>query len=568
VIRYLLILLAFLCSTAFGQVESSKPPADLIVEAREILRTEGDPNEAIAALNQILLLPPNEFSREAHELIISAYERAKKPLRAAAEIKAYLSMYPESDVAKIVRERLLAIEIANPVKMKSTLENRQPKTDSASKFDASISEYLYSSSNTPNLLGWKQEQLTAITNIRSTGWYRSGDLETKVTVRDTKTLDLQLPSRSKNAVQLANVQFLNTFVGYDVRVGRQYSQYGAVSRFDGATAKYDFGNGVRIGAAAGQPEMYGSVDPRRFFGFGGEYDGGSLSTSAYYNEQSTRGFLERRAIGGDLRYSANGSSAMVIADYDLAYRALNSILIQGLTSIQSYSLYTLIDRRRSPLLLGDRGLYLGTELPSHQAYTSIQDLLANTLYSHGEIRSFIANTTPISTSYVLGLTKKLNDSWDVSTNVQLSNISQVLDPVFVPTPEVPVSVLQQPGSGNLLSWNLQFYGQNIGNKSNNVNFLLSLTKDNTSTSRAITATDTERFSNLKLELTARAYFLDQQKVTRSEIMGSVRGNYRTSEKSSVEAQVGMARTTTYDKDAAFRNTRYNGTFFIGYRMDF
>jgi hypothetical protein len=288
----------------------------------------------------------------------------------------------------------------------------------------------------------------------------------------------------------------------------------------------------------------------------------------YYTEQSTRGFLERRAIGGDLRYSANGSSAMVIADYDLAYRALNSILIQGLTSIQSYSLYTLIDRRRSPLLLGDRGLYLGVDSQSHQAYTSIQELLANTLYSHGEIRSFIANTTPISTSYVLGLTKKLNDSWDVSSNVQVSNISQVLDPVFVPTLEVPVSVLQQPGSGNLLSWNLQFYGQNIGNKANNVNFLLSLTKDNTSTSRAITATDTERFSNLKLELTARAYFLNQQRVTRSEIMGSVRGNYRTSERSSIEAQIGTARTTTYDKDAAFRNTRYNGTFFVGYRMDF
>jgi hypothetical protein len=144
----------------------------------------------------------------------------------------------------------------------------------------------------------------------------------------------------------------------------------------------------------------------------------------------------------------------------------------------------------------------------------------------------------------------------------------VLDPLFVPTVESPVSVLQQSGSGNLLSWNLQFYGQNVGNKSNNVNLLLSLTKDDTSSSRAITATDTERFSNLKLEFTARAYFLEQQKVTRSEIMGSVRGNYRTSEKSSVEAQIGMARSTTYDKDAAFKNTRYNGMFFVGFRMDF
>jgi hypothetical protein len=569
VIRYLLIILAFWCSTAFAQVESSKPPPELIAEARELLRTDGDPLEAIAALNQILLLPPNEFSREAHELIISAYERAKKPLRAAAEIKAYLSMYPDSDVAKIVRERLLAIEIANPVKIRSTLESRQPKTDSASKFDASISEYLYSSSNTPNLLGWKQEQLTAITNVRTTGMYRSGDLETKVTVRDTKVFDLLVPARSKNTVQLANVQFLNTFIGYDVRLGRQYSQFGAVSRFDGATAKYDFGNGIRVGGAFGQPEMSGSSDPRKFFGFGGEYDSGSLiSASAFYNEQSTRGFLERRAIGGDIRLSANGSSGMVIADYDLLYRSLNSILIQGLTTVKSYSLYVLVDRRRSPMLIGDRGLYLGTELPSRQAYTSIQELLANTVYSHSEIRSFIAATTPISTSYVLGVTKKLNNSWDASTNFQVSNISRVLDPLFVPTAEAPVSVIQQPGSGNLLSWNLQFYGQNVGNKSNNVNFLLSLTKDNTSTSRAITATDTERFSNLKLELTARAYFLDQQKVTRSEIVGSVRGNYRTSEKSSVEAQIGMARSTTYDKDAAFRSTRYNGTFFAGYRMDF
>jgi hypothetical protein len=368
VIRYILILLAFLCSSAFAQVESSKPPSELIAEAREILRTEGDPNEAVAALNQILLLPPNEFSREAHELIISAYERAKKPLRAAAEIKAYLAMYPDSDVAKIVRERLLAIEIANPVKIRSTLENRQPKTDTAAKFDGSISQYLYASSNTPNLLGWKQEQLTAITNLRTTGFYRDGDLETRVTVRDTKVYDLLVPARSKNTVQLANVQFLNTFVGYEARVGRQYSQYGAVSRFDGATGKYDFGNGIRVGGAIGQPEMYGSADPRTFIGVGGEYDNGSISASGFFNEQRTRGFIERRAIGGDLRYSANGSSGMVIADYDLLYGTLNSILIQGLTSVKSYSLYLLLDRRRSPMLLGDRGLYLGTELPSRQAY--------------------------------------------------------------------------------------------------------------------------------------------------------------------------------------------------------
>jgi hypothetical protein len=545
------------------QVQSSKPLPALMAEAREILKTEADPADAIAALNQILLSPDNEFTREAHELIITAYERAGKPLRAAAEIKLYLQLYPDSNVTKRVRERLIAIEIANPLKGPNALEYRKPKTDKEVKFDASLSEYLYGTSSTSSLLGWKSEQLVSITNLRTTGTYRDGDVATKVTIRDTQQVSL-INHDKRATLQLANIDVNDTFRGYEVKLGRQNPTYGAVSRFDGVLAKYDFQNGVRLGASTGQPTIASSVGARTFYGLGVELEqSSSLSGSIYYNQQTVQGLLERKAIGVDAHYTDGKISGMFIAEYDLLYGALNSMLLQAYTTSGPYTWYALVDRRRSPMLLIDRALSMGMDGPSRQAYGSVQELLT-ARYSSPELYTFISATTPIATSYVLSLGRKVSENWDVTTDIQVSNISQVIDPLFIPTVDAPVSSLQQPASGDLVSWNLHLYGNNVFHRTNTVNLLLSLTRDRTSQSQIVTLTDSQSIGPVKAELTLYALHMSRPPITRGEVMASVRLNYRLSERSTIEGQVGISRSTTNNTPPVL----YNQSFFAGYRLDF
>jgi hypothetical protein len=207
---------------------------------------------------------------------------------------------------------------------------------------------------------------------------------------------------------------------------------------------------------------------------------------------------------------------------------------------------------------------MGIDGPSRQAYGSVQELLTATRYSNSELYSFISATTPIATSYVLSLGRKISDNWDATTDVQVSNVSQVIDPLFIPTVDVPTSTLQQAASGNLVSLNMHVYGNNVFDRRNNLNVLLSLTHDQTSQSQIMTITYGETVKKVKMELTLHALHLSRPPITRGELMTSARLNYRLSERSTIEGQLGISRNTTNNTPPV----TYNKAFFAGYRLDF
>ena len=94
--------------------------ADIEVEAKQFIDTARDAIQhdqleaAIETLNRLLLLPPNQQSQSAQELIGEAREKNGEIAKARAEYELYLELYPKAADIKQVKERLAHLPAAGP----------------------------------------------------------------------------------------------------------------------------------------------------------------------------------------------------------------------------------------------------------------------------------------------------------------------------------------------------------------------------------------------------------------------------------------------------------------------
>jgi hypothetical protein len=80
----------------------------LLEDARRSM-ISGELSRAIQIYTKILQLPPNEFQRDAQEYLALARERNGQLAHAKAEYQRYLSVYPDSDGADRVSQRLASL---------------------------------------------------------------------------------------------------------------------------------------------------------------------------------------------------------------------------------------------------------------------------------------------------------------------------------------------------------------------------------------------------------------------------------------------------------------------------
>ena len=72
---------------------------------------------------------------------------------------------------------------------------------------------------------------------------------------------------------------------------------------------------------------------------------------AYLFDETNGGETERRSVGFQTRYSRLGSTAVMLIDYDIAFKQFNSVTLIGNTKVGQYWVLSVdVDHRRSPLL--------------------------------------------------------------------------------------------------------------------------------------------------------------------------------------------------------------------------
>ena len=97
-----------------------------------------------------------------------------------------------------------------------------------------------------------------------------------------------------------------------------------------------------------------TVDYRRHF-YGINLDVGPInekwSGNAFFIEQRVDDLIDRRGVGGELRYFDGGKSIYSLVDYDTYFDRLNTVMVQGnWATVDGTNYNMLMETRKSPVL--------------------------------------------------------------------------------------------------------------------------------------------------------------------------------------------------------------------------
>ena len=207
--------------------------------------------------------------------------------------------------------------------------------------------------------------------------------------------------------------------GLGLRVGRQSKSTGGVfGRFDGGVLTWQKDKNIKLQAVGGAPVFSRDAlpfsDNRYFYGVSGEYTSSdkAWSASLYAIQQNVGDIVDRRALGGEARYSGSKGSIYSAADYDIFFHELNNAYLSGTwLPRQSTTIYATADYRRLPFLLTSNAL-MGQTQGTLQTLVDAVGL--------NNVNEWAGDRTSTSESLSLGVSQQLSDKWQVSLDASLA----------------------------------------------------------------------------------------------------------------------------------------------------
>lgn len=409
--------------------EIEKRAAELMATSREAVTAQKFEN-AVNALNQLLLLPPNSQSKDAQELIGVAWERAGAPARAKVEYELYLKLFPEGEGATRVAQRLASLDFGIASAPPSLRQGSSgTPTIEPSRYSGSIAQYYFGgkarSESLVNLAAGidqatlsKTTESAIVTSVDLGARFASAESETRVVVRGTGSANLQSTSRNPSLINAAYVDHKRNASGLAVRLGRQSAiSGGLLGLFDGLSLTYPVGQGFKVDLMGGVPaNTLVDAPSQRLLAAVVEADGilDHWGGNAYIIDQTSEGVTNRRAIGTEVRYSNDTLSMYSLVDYDTIFRGLNAVSFQGtfLAPAQT-SITLLLDARKAP------SLQLTNALISSGAVS------LNTLLQIKSLDQVIADaraTSATAKQALLSLSRPVSDRWQLGVDVRYSEI--------------------------------------------------------------------------------------------------------------------------------------------------
>jgi tetratricopeptide (TPR) repeat protein len=430
----------------------------------------GNAPVAIPLLNQLLNLPPNASTRRAQLLVGEARLRAGDMEGARREFELFVKLYPDGADSQQARARLAALPPAEA----RTAQAREPrKIEPVTTTNGSVSLFYFGgrskirtqefddsplggaaallSDATLSSTDLKQAQTSVDLNWR----HRDADRDQRFVVRDSYTADFMPNRPDKNRLSALYYEQRVTGTGTGLRIGRQSpTGYGVLYRFDGVQGSVGIAPKWKVNGVWGMPSDKLLDTHRVFYGLSLEAEAltPELSGNVYVIQQTIDGFVDRRAVGTELRYFKGGLSLSGQLDYDLAFGGLNIATVQGTWQLPDTTVYNvLFDRRTVPLrTLGNMLFFQDPGLAFQPR--NMRDLVAAT--SLAVLRQRANGVTPMQTQATLGFTRPITHNWQGGADLRYTKVD--------PIPAVPVILPDgQPGTGNLWGAGLQLIGSNL-----------------------------------------------------------------------------------------------------------
>jgi len=422
-------------------------------------------DDAVNALNQLLILPPNSLSQQAQEMIGRARERSGQLGKAKAEYELYLKLYPDAEGAKRVKERLAMLEqrVAGlpPGARSTTSEPTESRAPVKTVF-GSFAQYYYDGStksesafNTPTTVDQAslstRDLSSIVTTVDANARYRSDRSDTRLVFRDTDSVSLIDRNPSRNRLDAAYVDYRGLDNPYSFRLGRQTATSGGIlGRFDGAIAGYKFTKNWRVNAEVGSPVDYGLDSTRYFYGLSLEAENifDRWSGNVYGIRQMVDGIPDREAVGGEIRYFKNGNSLYSTVDYDTLFKKVNIATIQGSVQTKGQTTFTVLyDQRKAPPLSTTNAVF-------GQPVTSVDALLRT--YTEDQLHQMALAITADVKQVLASVTTPVSASWQLGDDYRLTNVGPL--PAYN---DGLIDIPATPGTGNIYSYTLQAIGSNL-----------------------------------------------------------------------------------------------------------
>lgn len=319
----------------------SNDKLDNLIDAALGAMENRDYNRAIFYLMQLLQFPTHQHSQLAKELVGLARERRGDLDRAALEYQEYLRLYPEGESAERVKQRLAAVELsqrspAAPVTAvigtpSAELKPPPRRIDTYGYFSQRYYQTLTRHS-TPYRLD-NNASLTSSLNVTSSYNDNLYDGRAFLTVSDTRTP--QGPGVNRPTLQTLYLDLTDKDNKRNYLFGRQaYNTAGIFGRYDGGSVSIQATPKTQLNLTLGIPldYPYPQYPSNRYFyrtlmNFGAPTDAWSID--GYYLDQKADSMIDRRAVGGDLRWSGSDSAVFSSLDYDIYFHKLNVFTFYG-----------------------------------------------------------------------------------------------------------------------------------------------------------------------------------------------------------------------------------------------
>ncbi|SPE33625.1 hypothetical protein SBBP1_650015 [Burkholderiales bacterium] len=539
----------------------------------------GKNEEAINSLNQLLLLPPNKYSQDAQELVGLARERAGELDQARKEYELYLRLFPTGDGATRVRQRLATMappEPAPTTAAKPPPEKRAPQVTAG----GSISQYYYGGDqkvqtvfNVPTTVNQQtisnSTQSSLVSTVDLNGRYRTDANDTRIVFRDSDQYSfIQSTAPSLNRLDAAYVDYRDLQHGLSMKLGRQSGVTGGlVGRFDGGIFSYDLAPKLRVNVVAGVPvsqDQYVNAS-QRFEGLNveaqnlAEHWGGG----AFVINQTADSVVDRRAVGGELRYFDQTKTLYSLVDYDIEFRTLNAATLQGTYQLPDQtSLSLLLDDRKAPTLETSNGL-LQQGCSSYAQYFAGQCPQSHAPYTVDILRQDALATTANSHQIAFDIARPFGKSWQLSADLRVTSVGAL--------PTVTINGQNFPGSsatGNVFGATLQATGSNLySHRDINVfsaTHLHSSTLDGTQLAYSNLNGLLENRLTLEPNLSLyREVDTTGQRLYR--VAPGFRTSYKLGQRMSVEGTVSLERSR--NEGPSQNDTTTNVFYYLGYRYD-
>jgi hypothetical protein len=400
--------------------------SQVLRDARVALEKHKYP-EAVDLLNRLLRQPEYPARAEAQELMGLVRERAGQLAQAKAEYEEYLRRYPNGAGAARVRGRLQTLAAAS-LSPKSTGEFGAAANNRWTMAGSAAISYQYGRDQTVS------NGTTTTTNSLSSALVYGDlllrdrgeryDFIARVDAGYTRNLGTGFGG-SQDRTTAAYAELTDRNFGVTARVGRQsLASQGIVGLFDGLYVGYQMNPKWAVSAAAGLPAYtsYSSVSShQKFATVTAEFDPFHQAWvfDTYFFDETNAGATERRSIGLQTRYSVAGRTAVMLADYDIAFQQLNSLTLIGNTKVgQHWVLGFDADHRRSPLL----------ELSNALIGESAPDLTTLTFQSTppltpSQIRQLALDHTSTSNTVVISASRPLGERWQFMADISALKLS-------------------------------------------------------------------------------------------------------------------------------------------------